>query len=286
MSSKQIPPSCSVFMIVHVVMCESPFLGQSKCQMWPRGCQMSLLSSLNWIKLVYFPILIVPCPLSSSLSIPLQLSLAPVVHRPLATLTHSVSAQHLQHSNFMQCATCFCMMYVCSRPLSVLLRLSCPVPWCPVFKTLWKYNHLTSSPFLSAPSSPPCSLFKHIAVCCRFWFSFTMRISKSIVPLVAHPRGGGKLWHSKQNHISSVFLQCQKAAGPKYVLCCAKKAADPIICMPHHTYDTRTKANLHTHKEVLNFIPFSSKSKSIHFILLLRYCLSSNKFILEFKSGD
>lgn len=73
-----------------------------------------------------------------------------------------------------------------------------------------------------------------------------MRISKSPVPLVTRPQGGGKLWHSKQNHISSVFLQCQIAAGPKYAMCCAKKAADPIICMRHQTYDTRrSKANSH-----------------------------------------
>lgn len=116
---------CSVFMIVHTLMAEPPFPGQSECQMWPRGCQLTLLSPLDWSKLTHFPILRVPCALFSS---PLQLSLALVVF-------HSVLAQHLQHNNYMQKASCICVydLCVCSGPLSVL-------PPCPV-----------------SPSSPPLS---------------------------------------------------------------------------------------------------------------------------------
>lgn len=124
--------------------------------------------------------------------------------------------------------------------------------------------------FPSAPFSPCCSVKRNGSVCCHFSFSFTMRISKSAVPLVAHPQGGGKLQPSKQNHISSIFLQCQIAAGPKCVLRCEKKAADPIICMPHHTYDTRrSKANLHQMKINDELYSCFSNSKSIHFTSVL-----------------
>lgn len=143
--------------------------------------------------------------------------------------------------------------------------------------------------FPSAPSSPCSSFKRNGSVCCHFSFSFTMGISKSPVPLVAHPQGGGKLWHSKQNHISSIFLQCQIAAGPKCVLRCEKKAADPIICMPHHTYNARrSKANLHRMKRSDELYSYFSNSKSIHFMSVFlfeyRYSLSLNKCILQFKS--
>lgn len=144
-----------------------------------------------------------------------------------------------------------------------------------VWNTLKKITinnpHYSVIHFAPEPSSPCSSFKRNGSVCCHFSFSFTMRITKSPVPLVAHPPGGEKLWHSKQNRISSIFLQCQIAAGPKCVLRCEKKAADPIICMPHHTYDTRrSKANLHRIKRSDELYSYTSNWLT--------------KWILQFKS--
>lgn len=74
--------------------------------MWPRGCQLSMLSPLDWSKLTHFPILRVPCALSPSLSIPLQLSLAPVVFH---SVFFSITIRRRMHHVFV------CMIYVSVR---------------------------------------------------------------------------------------------------------------------------------------------------------------------------